>query len=34
MEYLRKMFEKALGEKMHNWEWKGGLMPGNCTGGF
>ena len=31
---LRKMFEKALGEKLHNWEWKGWLMPGNCSGGF
>jgi phage/plasmid-associated DNA primase len=31
---LRKMFEKALGEKLHNWEWRGWLMPGNCTQSF
>ena len=31
---LRRMFEKALGEKLHNWEWKGWLMPGNCTQSF
>ena len=33
---LRRMFEnsKVLGEKLHNWEWKGWLMPGNCAQGF
>ena len=28
---LHKMAEKALGEKLHNYEWMGWLMPRPCT---
>ena len=31
---LHRMFEKVLGKKLHNWEWKGWLMQGNCSQGF
>ena len=31
---LRRSFEKALGEKLHNYEWAGWLMPTPCTSGF
>ena len=33
---LRRSFEKALqvGEKLHNYEWAGWMMPTPCTTGF
>ena len=31
---LRKLFETALGQKLHNWRWKGWLMPVSNTAGF
>ena len=31
---LRRMFEKVLGEKLHNYEWKAWSMPVNCSEGF
>ena len=28
---LRKEFERAMGEKLHNWQWEGWTLPSACT---